>query len=51
MENVLIRAKFAARAAIRGCRAHRLLVPCSPDLVPIEQSFAKLKHLLHIAAE
>ena len=37
----------AVRAAIRGAGAHLLfLPPCSPDPDPIEQAFAKLKHLL-----
>ena len=37
----------AVRAAIRGTGAHLLfLPPCSPDLNPIEQAFAKLKHFL-----
>jgi transposase len=37
----------AARSAIRGVGAHLLfLPPYSPDLNPIEQFFAKLKHLL-----
>ena len=37
----------AVRAAIRGAGAHLLfLPPCSPDLNPIEQVFAKLKHFL-----
>lgn len=36
----------AARKAIRAVGAHRLfLPPYSPDLNPIEQVFAKLKHL------
>ncbi|MFD1881137.1 transposase, partial [Paracoccus pacificus] len=41
----------AARAAIRAAGAHLLfLPPYSPDLNPIEQVFAKLKHLLRKAA-
>ena len=37
----------AARAAIRAAGAHLLfLPPYSPDLNPIEQLFAKLKHLI-----
>ena len=37
----------AVRAAIRGAGAHLLfLPPYSPDLNPIEQVFAKLKHFL-----
>ncbi len=40
------------RAAIRAAGAHLLfLPPYSPDLNPIEQVFAKLKHLLRKAAE
>jgi transposase len=40
----------AVRAAIRGAGAHLLfLPPYSPDLNPIEQFFAKLKHLLRKA--
>ena len=42
----------AVRAAIRKTGAHLLfLPPYSPDLNPIEQVFAKLKHLLRKAAE
>ena len=37
----------AGRTAIRGAGVHLLfLPPCSPDLNPIEQAFAKLKHFL-----
>ena len=40
----------AVRAAIRAAGAHFLLLPpYSPDLNPIEQLFAKLKHLLRKA--
>ena len=40
----------AARAAIRAAGAHLLfLPPYSPDLNPIEQLFAKLKHLVRKA--
>ena len=40
----------AVRAAIRSAGAHLLfLPPYSPDLNPIEQVFAKLKHLLRKA--
>ena len=40
----------AVRAAVRGAGAHLLfLPPCSPDLNPIEQVFAKLKHWLRDA--
>jgi transposase len=39
-----------ARRAIRGAGAHLLfLPPYSPDLNPIEQLFAKLKHLMRAA--
>jgi transposase len=42
----------AVRAAIRAAGAHLLfLPPYSPDLNPIEQMFAKLKHLLREAQE
>ena len=42
----------AVRAAIRSAGAHLLfLPPYSPDLNPIEQVFAKLKHLLREAQE
>jgi transposase len=41
----------AARQAIRAVGAHLLfLPPYSPDLNPIEQVFAKLKHLIRKAA-
>ena len=41
----------AARAAIRKAGAHMIfLPPYSPDLNPIEQFFAKAKHLLREAA-
>jgi transposase len=42
----------AVRQAIRAVGAHLLfLPPYSPDLNPIEQMFAKLKHLLRKAAK
>ena len=42
----------AVRDAIRKAKAHLLfLPPYSPDLNPIEQMFAKLKHLLRDASE
>ena len=42
----------AVRHAIRAAGAHMLfLPPYSPDLNPIEQVFAKLKHLLRKAAK
>ncbi|OQW51230.1 MAG: transposase [Candidatus Raskinella chloraquaticus] len=41
----------AARQAIRAVGAHLLFLPAySPDLNPIEQVFAKLKHLMRNAA-
>ena len=40
----------AIRNAIRAAGARLLFLPaCSPDLNPIEQVFAKLKHLLRKA--
>jgi transposase len=40
----------AARAIVRAKRAHLIfLPPYSPDLIPIEQVFAKLKHLVRKA--
>lgn len=42
----------AARAAVRARGAHLIfLPPYSPDLNPIEQVFAKLKHLMRGAQE
>ena len=42
----------AVRRAIRAAGAHLLfLPPYSPDLNPIEQVFAKLKHLMRKATE
>lgn len=42
----------AVRKAIRAAGAHLLfLPPYSPDLNPIEQVFAKLKHLMRTASE
>ena len=41
----------AARSAIRAVGAHLLFLPAySPDLNPIEQVFAKLKHLMRDAS-
>lgn len=52
MDNLSSHKKPAARAAIRARGARLLfLPPYSPDLNPIEQVFAKLKHLLRKAAE
>ncbi|HUS96896.1 MAG TPA: transposase, partial [Hyphomicrobiaceae bacterium] len=42
----------AVRDAIKAAGAHRLFLPAySPDLNPIEQVFAKLKHKLRRARE
>ena len=42
----------AVRKAVRAVGAHLLfLPPYSPDLNPIEQVFAKLKHMMRRAAE
>jgi len=42
---------MAARQAIRKAGAHMLFLPAySPDLNPIEQVFAKLKHIMRDAA-
>jgi len=52
MDNLGSHKGRAVRAAIRAAGAHLLfLPPYSPDLNPIEQVFAKLKHLLRKAAE
>jgi len=52
MDNLSSHKKPAVRAAIRSAGARLLfLPPYSPDLNPIEQLFAKLKHLLRKAAE
>ena len=52
MDNLASHKGAAVRKAIRQARAHLLfLPPYSPDLNPIEQVFAKLKHLLRNAAE
>ena len=52
MDNLASHKGAAVRRAIRRARAHLLfLPPYSPDLNPIEQVFAKLKHLLRDAAE
>jgi transposase len=52
LDNLSSHKKPAVRAAIRA-RGVRLLFlpPYSPDLIPIEQVFAKLKHLLRKSAE
>ena len=47
MDNLGSHKTEAVRAAIRGAGARLLfLPPCSPDLNPIEQVLAKLKHFL-----
>ena len=52
MDNLGSHKSQAVRRALRGAGAHLLfLPPYSPDLNPIEQLFAKLKHLLRKAAE
>lgn len=52
MDNLGSHKGKAVRTAIRNARAHLLfLPPYSPDLNPIEQMFAKLKHLLRAASE
>ena len=52
MDNLSSHKNPAVRAAIRARGARLLyLPPYSPDLNPIEQMFAKLKHLLRKAAE
>jgi len=51
MDNLSSHKNVAVRAAIRARGARLLfLPPYSPDLNPIEQVFAKLKHLLRKAA-
>lgn len=52
LDNLSSHKKPAVRVAIRARGARLLfLPPYSPDLNPIEQVFAKLKHLLRKAAE
>lgn len=52
MDNLSSHKRPAIRQAIRSAGARLLfLPPYSPDLNPIEQMFAKLKHLLRKAAE
>ena len=52
MDNLSSHKRPAIRTAIRNAGAKLLfLPPYSPDLNPIEQVFAKLKHLLRKAAE
>lgn len=50
MDNLGSHKGKAARAAIRARKAHLIfLPPYSPDLNPIEQAFAKLKHFMRKA--
>ena len=52
MDNLSSHKSGAVRSMIRQAGAHLFfLPPYSPDLNPIEQVFAKLKHLLRNAAE
>jgi transposase len=52
LDNLSSHKKPAVRIAIRATGARLLfLPPYSPDLNPIEQMFAKLKHLLRKASE
>ena len=52
MDNLGSHKKKAVRQAIRSAGAKLFFLPkYSPDLNPIEQLFAKLKHLLRNAAE
>lgn len=52
MDNLSSHKRPAVRSAIRSVGARLLfLPPYSPDLNPIEQVFAKLKHLMRKAAE
>jgi len=52
MDNLGSHKGNAVRAAIKGAGARLLfLPPYSPDLNPIEQVFAQLKHLMRRAAE
>ena len=52
MDNLYSHKRHAVRNAIRSVGARLLfLQSCSPDLNPIEEVFAKLKHLMSKAAE
>lgn len=52
MDNLGSHKGSAVRKAIRAAGGHLLfLPPCNPDLNPIEQVFAKLKHLMRTAFE
>lgn len=51
MDNLGSHKSRAVRSAIRNAGAHLIFLPkYSPDLNPIEQVFAKLKHLLRKAS-
>jgi putative transposase len=51
MDNLASHKSKAVRLAVRRAGAHLIFLPkYSPDLNPIEQVFAKLKHLLRKAA-
>jgi len=50
LDNLASHKGKAARKAIRAKGAHLIFQPpCSPDLNPIEQVFAKLKHMMRKA--
>lgn len=52
MDNLSSHKRPAVRSAIRGVGARLLfLPPYSPDLIPIEQVFVRLKHLMRKAAQ
>ena len=52
MDNLGSHKRKTVRAALRGAGAKLIfLPPYSPDLNPIEQVFAKLKHLMRKSAE
>ena len=52
MDNLYSHKRHAVRNAIWSVGARLLfLQPCSPDLNPIEQVFAKLTHLMRKAAK
>jgi transposase len=52
LDNLASHKAPAIRNAIKAAGARLFFLPaCSPDLNPIEQVFAKLKHLLRKAAE
>jgi transposase len=52
LDNLSSHKSKAIRNAIRAAGARRLFLPAySPDMNPIEQVFAKLKHLMRKAGE